>query len=82
MRKRDEEIPVTELNRGERGIIVKAGENDLERRKLFALGILPGEIITLEEKYPVILLGSGYTLAALDEGVAKNIYVRRQSFRR
>lgn len=73
---RKKEMPVTALNKGEEGIIVKVGGRELERRKLFALGLLPGEVIILEEGYPVILLRSGYTLAALDEEMAKNIFVR------
>lgn len=70
------EMPVTALNKGEGGIIVKVGGSEQERRKLFALGLLPGEVIILEEGYPVILLGSGYTLTALDEEMAKNIFVK------
>lgn len=79
--KRDASIrivaPVSELEEGERGTIayLHAGlKGRLDR--LMALGAIPGQSIVLVQRYPSYVLRIGETQIAVDEDLAKNIYVR------
>ncbi len=46
-------------------------------RRLISLGLLPGEIITLEQTYPEYLIRFGFTRLALNRKAARLIVVRK-----
>lgn len=48
-----------------------------ELHKLLALGLVPGTRVRLHQTRPAFVLEAGESQIALDEDVAKNIYVRR-----
>jgi len=68
-------IELTALKKGKRARIIKVGGEDIKRRKLFALGLLPGEMVTLEQRFPVLLVKIGHSYVALDEDIGRNILV-------
>lgn len=47
--------------------------------KLGSMGLVPGSIVTLEQKKPAFVLKLGETTIALDPDIVKDIYVRRDS---
>ncbi|MFQ6065938.1 MAG: metal-dependent transcriptional regulator [bacterium] len=66
-----------ELDAGQRGRIVYLhSKSDKELQKLMALGILPGIPIQIIQKFPSYLLQIGQTQVAMDEEMAKDVYVR------
>lgn len=67
-----------ELGAGQRGRIVYLhSKNDKELQKLMAMGILPGMPIQIIQKFPSYLLQIGQTQVAMDEEMAKDVYIRR-----
>ncbi len=48
-----------------------------ELHKLLSLGLVPGTIIHLHQTYPTFVLELGETQLAMEEDVARNIYVRK-----
>lgn len=73
-------VAMSELRQGEDGVIayVQSGESD-KLKKLMSMGILPGEQIHLERRYPSFVFSVGYSRYAVDEGMARAIYVRRSA---
>jgi DtxR family Mn-dependent transcriptional regulator len=71
-------VPMSNLRQGEKGAIayVQTGDSD-KLKKLMAMGILPGEQITLERRYPSFVFNVGRSRYAVDEGMAEAIFVRR-----
>jgi DtxR family Mn-dependent transcriptional regulator len=68
-----------ELDAGQSGRIVYLhSKNDKELQKLMALGVLPGMPIQIIQKFPSYLLQIGQTQVAMDEHMAKDVYVRRE----
>ena len=71
-------VPMSRLRQGENGLIAYVHSADSEKlKKLMAMGILPGEEITLERRYPSFVFTVGYTRYAVDEGMASAILVKR-----
>lgn len=74
----EEEKENVELDAGQRGRIVYLhSKNDKELQKLMAMGILPGMPIQIIQKFPSYLLQIGQTQVAMDEEMAKDVYIRR-----
>ena len=46
--------------------------------KLGSLGIVPGSIVRLHQKKPSFVIEMGETMLAIDEDIAKEIYVRKE----
>ena len=71
-------VPMSNLRQGEIGAIayVHTGDSD-KLKKLMAMGILPGEQIKLERRYPSFVFNVGQSRYAVDEGMAQAIFVRR-----
>lgn len=68
-----------ELDAGQRGKIVYLhNKNDKELQKLMAMGILPGMPIQIIQKFPSYLLQIGQTQVAIDEEMAKDVYIRQE----
>lgn len=71
-------VPMSNLRQGENGAIAYVQTGDPEKlKKLMAMGILPGEQITLERRYPSFVFNVGKSRYAVDEGMAEAIFVRR-----
>jgi DtxR family Mn-dependent transcriptional regulator len=71
-------VPMSNLRQGENGAIAYVQTGDSEKlKKLMAMGILPGEKITLERRYPSFVFNVGKSRYAVDEGMAEAIFVRR-----
>jgi DtxR family Mn-dependent transcriptional regulator len=71
-------VPMSNLRQGESGAIAYVHTGDSERlKKLMALGILPGESVTLQRRYPSFVFTVGRSRYAVDEGMAEAIYVKR-----
>jgi DtxR family Mn-dependent transcriptional regulator len=71
-------VPMSNLRQGESGAIAYVQTGDSERlKKLMALGILPGESVTLQRRYPSFVFTVGQSRYAVDEGMASAIYVKR-----
>ena len=68
-------VKLTDLKKGCKGIVKEIRSDREKNRKLLILGVLPGEEITLVQKYPVLLLKLGYSFVAIDENLGKNIKV-------
>ncbi|HHT9152005.1 MAG TPA: FeoA family protein, partial [Candidatus Hypogeohydataceae bacterium YC40] len=45
--------------------------------RLSSLGLLPGTTIRVHQKQPTLVITMGETKIALDEDIARDIYVRR-----
>jgi len=71
-------VPMSKLRQGESGVIayVHTGDSD-KLKKLMAMGILPGEDVSLERRFPSFVFRVGYSRFAVDEGMAAAIFVRR-----
>ncbi len=69
--------PLCDLHPGESGTIAYIQMNDPQRlQKLMAMGILPGEKITLLQRSPSYVFRVGFSQFAVDEEIAADIYVR------
>jgi len=72
-------VPMSNLRQGENGAIAYVQTGDSEKlKKLMAMGILPGEQITLERCYPSFVFNVGRSRYAVDEGMAEAIFIRRE----
>jgi DtxR family Mn-dependent transcriptional regulator len=71
-------VPMNDLRQGEQGVIayVHTGDSD-KLKKLMSMGILPGESVNLERRYPSFVFSVGYSRYAIDEAMAAAIFVRR-----
>ncbi len=71
-------VPMSDLRQGETGAIAYVSTGDSDKlKKLMAMGILPGESVTLERRYPSFVFMVGRSRFAVDQGMAEAIYVRR-----
>jgi len=71
-------VPMSDLRQGEKGAIAYVHTGDSEKlKKLMALGILPGESVTLQRRYPSFVFTVGRSRYAVDAGMAEAIYVKR-----
>jgi len=72
-------VPMNRLRPGEAGVIAYIHSGDSEKlKKLMAMGILPGEEVDLERRFPSFVFNVGHSRYAVDEGMASAIFVRRQ----
>jgi DtxR family transcriptional regulator, Mn-dependent transcriptional regulator len=71
-------IPLEELGLGEEGRIVFITPKSHQRLdRLSTLGIVPGSVVRMHQKYPSHVLQIGETSLALDRDIVKDIYVKR-----
>lgn len=71
-------VPLTELKARESARIIFIIPATFTRiEKLGSMGLVPGSIVTLEQKKPAYVLKLGETTIALDPDIVKDIYVRR-----
>jgi DtxR family Mn-dependent transcriptional regulator len=70
--------PLPDLKPGEEGRVVFIAPKSKGRlEKLSSLGLTPGSVVRLAQKRPSYVIEIGETTLALDEEIAKEIYVKR-----
>jgi Fe2+ transport system protein A len=69
-------IPLTKVNKNESACVIEIKTNDIPKiRKLAAFGLMPGSFVRVIQKYPAIVIQSGFTQLALDDDIASEIIV-------
>jgi len=71
-------VPLTELKSGEEGeIAYLLSGDDKKMQKLMALGVLPGNRISLLQTFPSYIFRVGFSEFAIDTAMAREIIVRK-----
>lgn len=71
-------VPLTEFRSGQDGEIAYIlTEDNKKMQKLMAMGVLPGNKITLVQSFPSYIFRVGYSEFAIDSNLAKEIFVRK-----
>jgi len=71
-------VPLTEFKSGQEGEIAYIlTEDNKKMQKLMAMGVLPGNKITLVQSFPSYIFRVGYSEFAIDTNLAKEIFVRK-----
>ncbi len=71
-------VALTELKSGQEGEIAYIQTDDSKKmQKLMAMGVLPGNRITLVQAFPSYIFRVGYSEFAIDTNLAKEIFVRK-----
>jgi DtxR family Mn-dependent transcriptional regulator len=71
-------VPLTEFKSGQEGEIAYIQTEDNKKmQKLMAMGVLPGNKITLVQAFPSYIFRVGYSEFAIDTNLAREIFVRK-----
>jgi DtxR family Mn-dependent transcriptional regulator len=71
-------VPLTEFKSGQEGEIAYIQTEDNKKmQKLMAMGVLPGNKITLVQSFPSYIFRVGYSEFAIDTNLAREIFVRK-----
>lgn len=71
-------MALTELKSGQGGEIAYIQTDDNKKmQKLMAMGVLPGNKITLVQSFPSYIFRVGYSEFAIDTNLAREIFVRK-----
>jgi DtxR family Mn-dependent transcriptional regulator len=71
-------VPLTEFKSGQEGEIAYIlTEDNKKMQKLMAMGVLPGNKITLVQAFPSYIFRVGYSEFAIDTNLAREIFVRK-----
>ena len=71
-------VALTELKSGQEGEIAYIQTDDNKKmQKLMAMGVLPGNKITLVQSFPSYIFRVGYSEFAIDTNLAREIFVRK-----
>ncbi len=69
-------VILSEAEPGREGIVASLRTTDSAiANKLFAMGIMPGVSIVVEQRFPSFIVKVGRTRAALDRNIAQVIYL-------
>ncbi|BCW97082.1 MAG: FeoA family protein [Fimbriimonadales bacterium] len=69
-------VPLTQLPTGRQARIVRVvHDHDGHWRKLSALGIVPGAIVVLQQRFPTYAMRVGMSTVAVDKQLAQLIWV-------
>ena len=72
-------VALTELKPGEPGEIAYLAASDVRKmQKLMTMGVLPGTSVTLLRTYPSYIFKVGHSEFAVDEELAREIFVRKE----
>lgn len=72
-------VALTELKPGDPGEIAYLAAGDVRKmQKLMSMGVLPGTSVTLLRTYPSYIFKVGQSEFAVDEELAREIFVRRE----
>jgi DtxR family Mn-dependent transcriptional regulator len=73
-------VALTELKPGEPGEIAYLAASDVRKmQKLMTMGVLPGTSVTLLRTYPSYIFKVGHSEFAVDEELAREIFVRKET---
>ena len=71
-------VALADMRAGESAVVAYLNSEDVaDLRKLMAIGALPGTAVTLKQRFPSYLIELGNSQFAIDEEMARQIYVRR-----
>ena len=71
-------VPLTEFKTEQEGEIAYIQTDDNKKmQKLMAMGVLPGNKITLVQSFPSYVFRVGYSEFAIDSNLAREIFVRK-----
>ncbi|OGU00516.1 MAG: transcriptional regulator [Geobacteraceae bacterium GWC2_48_7] len=71
-------VPLTEFKSGQEGEIAYIQTEDNKKmQKLMAMGVLPGNKITLVQSFPSYIFQVGFSEFAIDSNLAREIFVRK-----
>lgn len=71
-------VPLTELKSGETGEIAYLAASDGKKmQKLMSMGVLPGCDLNLVQTFPSYIFKVGHSQFAVDDTLAREIYIRR-----
>lgn len=71
-------VPLTELKPGQEGDIAYIQTEDSKKmQKLMAMGVLPGNRISLLQAFPSYIFRVGFSEFAIDSAMAREIFVRK-----
>ena len=71
-------IPLNELNIGEKAkVIFLTSKYHSRLDHLTIMGLVPGSVVKLHQKYPSIVVEVGETTLALDSNIVSEIFVRK-----
>jgi len=71
-------VALTELKAGEHGEIAYLSTSDPKKmQKLMSMGVLPGNLLTVARTYPTYIFRVGNSEFAVDEELAREIFVRK-----
>ena len=71
-------VPLTELKSGESGEIAYLAASDGKKmQKLMSMGVLPGSDLNLVQTFPSYIFKVGHSQFAVDDSLAREIYIRR-----
>lgn len=73
-------VALTEMKPGDPGEIAYLAAGDVRKmQKLMSMGVLPGTSVTLLRTYPSYIFKVGQSEFAVDEDLAREIFVRKES---
>ena len=73
-----DEFTLDKLKKGESAVVKRLITNDSKNlQKLLAMGILPGRIVKVLQRYPAYILEIDRTQAAMDKELAKKIVLKK-----
>ncbi|MCK4778177.1 MAG: metal-dependent transcriptional regulator, partial [Actinomycetia bacterium] len=71
-------IPLSYLKAGETGVVAYMGtHNETRLSRLANLGIVPGNKITMKQKFPSLVIKLDETTLSIDDEIANDIFVKR-----
>jgi Fe2+ transport system protein FeoA len=74
----DNEQTLDQLKKGEAAVVKRLITSDNKNlQKLLAMGILPGRIVRVVQKYPAFILQIEHTQAAMDRNLAEKIIIEQ-----
>lgn len=72
-------VTLRDLEPGQSAEVVEIASSDTGRlMKFSAFGIVPGSLVTLEQRYPACIVRIGETQLSLDGEVAQEIIIRAE----
>jgi Fe2+ transport system protein FeoA len=72
-------VTLAELHAGERAVVTGfVADDEHLLRKLLAIGLAPGDRLTLRRRWPVFVFDAGATSFAIDGELARRVTVQRE----
>ncbi len=81
MDERGKALPLSKLRAGHEGRVAYIGTDDSRLEQLSSLGIVPGVVLRLLQNQLAAVVQVSETEVAIDFDIARQIYVRPQTFR-